>query len=305
VQSGAIAIGNFDGVHRGHASLIASLRDQARLAGGPAVALTFDPHPATILRPGVPLVFLTTLADRVNLLHSLGAEHVVILRVTKDLLQLTAREFFVQVVLEQLQARAVVEGPNFCFGRNREGTVEVLAELCRGSGLGLTIVPPVVLAEGEVSSSRVRASLLQGDVVAARQLLGRPYLLRGQVVTGQRRGQTIGFPTANLAQTPTVVPGEGVYAVRVRVEGVRESTWPGGANIGPNPTFGEQERKIEVHLIGFTGDLYGRQLGMEFVSRLRETRAFSGPAELIAQLQRDVEQARQQVELFEREQRTA
>src|SRR5262249_43711328 len=154
---GAVAIGNFDGVHRGHAALIASLRDQARLAGGPAVALTFDPHPATVLRPGVPLVFLSTLADRVELLHTLGAEDVVILRVTKGLLELTARDFFEQVVLEQLQARAVVEGPNFCFGRNREGTVEILAELCRENGLGLTIVPPVALAEGEVSSSRVRS----------------------------------------------------------------------------------------------------------------------------------------------------
>jgi riboflavin kinase/FMN adenylyltransferase len=190
-----------------------------------------------------------------------------------------------------LQARAIVEGSNFCFGRNREGTVETLVALCRESGLGLTIVPPLMSAEGEVSSSRVRASLLQGDVATARQLLGRPYLLRGQVITGQRRGRTIGFPTANLGQTPTVVPGEGVYAVRVRLEGQPGSAWPGAANIGPNPTFGEQVRKIEVHLIGFTGDLYGRELGVEFVSRLRETRPFSGPAELVAQLQRDVEQA--------------
>src|SRR5262249_4426601 len=156
-------------------------------------------------------------------------------------------------------------------------------------GLGLTVVPPWQADGRPVSSSRVRHALERGDVAEAALLLGRPYRLRGTVGTGQRRGPTLGFPAANLERVPALVPGDGVYAVRAAVG---EAAWPGAANVGPNPTFGEQVRKIEVHLIGFTGDLYGRELAVEFVARLRDTRPFGGVEPLRQQLRADVEQAR-------------
>jgi riboflavin kinase/FMN adenylyltransferase len=166
--------------------------------------------------------------------------------------------------------------------------------LCRESGVSLTVVPPLILDGSEVSSSRIRATLLAGEVEEAARWLGRRYRLRGVVGVGQRRGRTIGFPTANLQGVSTVVPGEGVYAVRAHDE--LGQSWPAAANIGANPTFAEQEHKIEVHLIGFNGDLYGKPLTVEFVRRLRDVRPFVGVEELVAQLRRDLEQARKALE---------
>jgi riboflavin kinase/FMN adenylyltransferase len=287
---GAVSIGNFDGVHRGHAALLAELRRQADALSGPAVALTFEPHPIELLRPGQAPPRLTTAEDRSRLLHELGADHVLILHVTQELLALTAAEFFAEVIQKRLAARALIEGSNFGFGRGREGDVATLARLCEPAGIRLTVVPPLILDGVEVSSSRVRAALTAGNVREAAGLLGRPYRLHGIVGTGQRRGQKLGFPTANLEQIQTLVPGEGVYAVRVPHEG---RVWPGAANVGANPTFGEDARKMEIHLIGFQGDLYEKPLAVDFVERLRETRSFKSVAELIEQLRRDIEQARQ------------
>jgi len=233
-RGGAVAIGNFDGVHRGHAALIVELRRQAQAIGGPTVILTFDPHPLQLLRPEQFMPVLTTLSDRTENLLALGVDHVVVIRADRDLLQLHATQFFEQVIQGRLAAQALVEGSNFGFGRNREGNIETLANLCRQHGLSLTVVPPLLMGNLPVSSSRVRNCLVQGDVRAAAELLGRPYRLRGLVGTGQRRGQSLGFPTANLTGMETVVPGDGVYAVRAHVEG---TVWPGAANIGPNPTF--------------------------------------------------------------------
>jgi riboflavin kinase/FMN adenylyltransferase len=232
---------------------------------------------------------LTAVPDRAALLQEYGADHVLILRTTAALLHLGAAEFFREVVRERLAARAVVEGANFAFGRDREGNVDTLAQLCREASLTLEVVPPYLLDGVPVSSSRVRAALLRGDVRGAAVLLGRLYRLRGTVGSGQRRGQTLGFPTANLEGVETVIPGDGVYAVRAEHQG---RTWPGAANIGPNPTFGEQARKLELHLIGFQGDLYGQGLAVDFVERLRDTRPFRSVEDLVEQLRRDVEQAR-------------
>jgi riboflavin kinase/FMN adenylyltransferase len=292
-RGGALTIGNFDGVHRGHAALAAEVRRQAALVGGPALALTFDPHPLQLLRPEMFQPVLTTTRDRAALLQTCGADHVLILRTSRDMLQLTATEFFQQVIRERLGARAMVEGANFGFGRNREGNVETLARFCRQAGMAFVQVPPVEVGGKPVSSSRVRNALLGGAVREAAELMARPYRLRGTVGTGQRRGRTLGFPTANLETLETLCPGNGVYAVRVRVNKQR---WPGAANIGPNPTFGEQARKVEVHLIGFSGELVGQTLALDFVERLRDTRPFANVSELVEQLRRDVEQAQRCVE---------
>jgi riboflavin kinase/FMN adenylyltransferase len=288
-RGGAVAVGNFDGVHRGHAALLAGLRRQARAVGGPAVALTFDPHPLQILRPEQFQPMLTTAADRAELIQACGADHVFLLKTTPVLLQLSAAEFFGQVLRERLGARALVEGANFGFGRNREGTIETLDALCREAKISLTIVPPV-LADGKpVSSSRVRKALERGAVREAAGFLNRPYFVRGIVGKGRQRGSTLGFPTANLEHIETLLPADGVYAVRVHRG---PESWPGAANLGPNPTFGEQVRKVEVHLIGFQGDLLGQSLRIDFLERLRDTRPFAGVDDLVAQLRRDIEAAR-------------
>jgi riboflavin kinase/FMN adenylyltransferase len=229
------------------------------------------------------------LHDRAELLQLAGADHVVILHIDHDFLHLAAPTFFDRIVTHGFQAKALIEGFNFGFGRNRGGNVETLRALCEATGRRLEVMPPLDIDGAPVSSSRVRAALVSGDVAVAAHLLGRAYRLTGTVAVGQKRGRTLGFPTANLEGVETVVPGNGVYAVRARAQG---RYWPGAANVGPNPTFGEHARKIEVHLISFQGDLYGDVISLDFMARLRDTRPFSAAAELAEQLRRDVEQAR-------------
>jgi riboflavin kinase/FMN adenylyltransferase len=288
-RRGALSIGNFDGVHRGHAALLGNLREEARRVHGPAVALTFDPHPVCLLYPGRCPPSLTTRSDRAEWMQACGAEVVVMLRIDRGMLHLTAAEFFERIIRAKLDPRAMIEGGNFGFGRNREGNVETLARLCKEAKIDFAPVPPVVVDGQPVSSSRIRAALGQGAVAEAARLLGRPYRLHGIVGVGQRRGQTLGFPTANLEQILNLIPCDGVYAVKVNVLG---KVWPGAANIGPNPTFGENARKVEAHLIGFQGEIYDQPMAVDFLDRLRDTRPFPNAAELTAQLRLDVAQAR-------------
>lgn len=284
-QGGAVAVGNFDGVHLGHAHLVHTLREQGR----PAVVVSFDPHPLRLLAPERFQPLLTTPEDRAEFLHGCGADHVVLLKTTPELLRLSAAEFFERILRHGFQARAVVEGFNFQFGRDRAGNLNTLAELCRAAAILLTVVPPLELDGAPVSSSRVRNALLAGDAAEAARLMGRSYRLHGVVGSGQRRGRLLGFPTANLKQIETLLPADGVYAVRVRWEG---TAWAGAANVGSNPTFGETARKLEVHVLDFSGDLYGKRLTVEFVRRLRGTQPFAGAEALKARLQKDIEQAR-------------
>jgi riboflavin kinase/FMN adenylyltransferase len=284
-RGGVVAIGNFDGVHRGHASLIAELRRQANAYGAPAVVLTFDPHPLQLLRPELFMPVLTTLGDRSASLEAAGADQVVVLGTDRELLALEAADFVEEVLVKRFAGRGLVEGPNFRFGRERGGDLEQLARLCQRHDMTLTIVEPFLLGELPVSSSRVRTALQQGDVRESAELLGRPYCLHGQVIKGQERGQRLGFPTANLGGIQTVIPADGVYAVRARAG---QASWAAAANIGPNPTFGEQDRKVEVHLIDFHGDLYGQSLAIDFLERLRDTRPFPDVETLIGQLQQDI-----------------
>jgi riboflavin kinase / FMN adenylyltransferase len=225
----------------------------------------------------------------VRLLRDAGADHVELLRADAALLALSAEAFFEDELLRKFRPAAVVEGYDFRFGRNRGGDNRVLAELCRAHGIAFTELPPVAVAGQTVSSSRVRAALTAGDVATAAALLGRAYDITGTVVTGAQRGRTIGVPTANLGGVETLVPAAGVYAVRATAGG---RTYPAAANVGPNPTFGDDARKIEVHLLDFAGDLYGKPVRAEFVARLRDTRPFAGVAELVEQVHRDIAAAR-------------
>ena len=290
VTRGAVTFGNFDGVHRGHRDLVAAARRWADRGGGPAVAVTFDPPPFRVLRPDAPVrPPLTTQAEKARLLLEAGADHVVALETDADLLALSPWDFFERVIQLNFAARAVVEGYNFRFGKDRAGDTGTLRFFCERSNVAFEEVPPRVVAGEPVSSSRVRAAVEAGDMATAAELLGRLYSIGGTVVTGAKRGRTIGFPTANLDGVETLLPKEGVYAVRAVLDG---TSHPAAANVGPNPTFGEDARKIEVHLLDFAGDLYGKPLAVWFVARLRDTRPFPGPGELVDQLGQDVRAAR-------------
>ena len=286
-----VAVGNFDGVHRGHAHLLARLRSLADKAGVPALALTFDPSPATVLRPEASPVPLTWLDRRVELIEAAGATQVGVFQTGPWLLGLTAREFFDRVILGQVQAQGMVEGPTFGFGRDRGGDSALLGSWCQEVGIAFEVASPTD-ADGQiVSSSRIRKALTEGDAAAAITLLGHPHRIRGEVTHGAGRGAGIGVPTANLDGIDTLIPADGVYAAHAFIEG-HGRAYPVACNIGPNPTFGEQDRKVEAHLIDFEGDLYGRSIELDFLERLRPTRRFEGLDDLLAQIARDVEQAR-------------
>lgn len=285
---GILTIGNFDGVHKGHKSLVMETARQAR--GIPSVAVTFDPTPTQVLRPEAAGPLLLTVQERTCKLQEY-VDHVLVLRTSRELLQLPAREFFEKILLDELKVRGLVEGYNFGFGKNREGTIEVLRQLCTEKNVPLTLMPPCEILGAPVSSSRVRAELLAGRVDIANQLLGTAYWVTGTVGTGAKRGATLGFPTANLHDVATLIPGDGVYAVAASL--ADHGTLPAAANIGPNPTFGENARKIEVHLIGFNGDLYGKTMTIAFVQKIRNTRPFANVQELVAQIGADVQSAQQ------------
>jgi len=285
VPGGYVAIGNFDGVHRGHQAMIARLTDRARAAGRPSAAVTFDPHPIALLRPEALPPGLSSLADRAKLLKDCGVDAVIVLPTSWELLRLTATEFFERIVRDRLKAAGLVEGPNFTFGKDRGGNVTLLRQLCIHAGMTLDVIEPVTIDGQWVSSSVIRSLLMDGDVNDAVALLGRPYRLTGRVVTGSRRGAGLGFPTANLSDLATVIPGPGVYAGRTEIDG---RSHPAAIHIGPNPTFGEQALKVEVHVIGFNGDLYGRMLSVDFHRRLRDVRRFDSVDELRVQLTHDI-----------------
>jgi riboflavin kinase/FMN adenylyltransferase len=290
LRGGAIAIGNFDGVHRGHARIVEQLLAKARGVAGPAVVFTFDPHPVRLLRPSEAPPPLTWTDRKAELLAALGVDAIIAYPTDEALLHLDAQQFFDAIVRGALDARAMVEGPNFYFGRGRSGTIDVLRRLTAAAGIQLDIVDPVVIDGEIVSSSRVRQLLSAGKVDEAGRLLTRPYRLRGMVTHGAARGSKIGFPTANLAAIDTLLPGLGVYAGLAWHQG---RSWPAAINVGPNPTFGEQALKLEVHLIDFSGALYGQPLEVDFLGRLRDIHPFANIAELQAQLGRDVAAARQ------------
>jgi riboflavin kinase/FMN adenylyltransferase len=259
----------------------------------PVIPVTFDPHPLVLLDPKRYLPPLTTVAEKARVLGEVGADHVVVLQTTPALLHLSPGDFFEKIIHGRLGARGVVEGFNFRFGRDRAGSNETLRQLCGEEGIELLVVPALEDGGRPVSSSRVRDALVNGDVATATHLLGRPYRLIGIVGSGARRGRTIGFPTANLEKVETILPATGVYAVRAITP---MGEFSGAANVGPNPTFGEDARKVEIHLLDFDGDLYGKEISVDFVSKLRDTKKFANVDALIEQMRHDVAEARRILE---------
>lgn len=284
-RGGCLAIGNFDGVHRGHQQMFAALARLASERNVPSVVLTFEPHPIDILRPQQAPPRITTSEHKAELIEQCGIDFLLMYQTDLRLLNLSPQDFFDAVVLGEIAASGVVEGPNFFFGRNRAGNIKVLESLCAQAELTLDVVPPIYVGTQMVSSSVIRQLLLDGDFDQANDLLGHRYCVRGTVTEGEARGRTLGFPTANITHIPTVLPRDGVYAGVVNHAG---RAWPTAINLGPNPTFKERRRKFEAHLIGFDGDLYGQELEVELIRRLRDTQPFPNVEALKAQLQQDV-----------------
>jgi len=289
-RGGAVSIGNFDGVHRGHVQIVRRLLDRAKEAGGPAIVFTFDPHPVRLLRPDQCPPPLTWTERKAELLARLGVDWIVAYPTDEALLRLSPQDFFRRFVQETLAARAMVEGANFYFGRNREGTIEKLEELTAKAGITLEVVPPVELDGAVVSSSRVRELIRAGKVDQAQRLLSAPYRIRGMVTHGAGRGAKIGFPTANLDAIDTLLPAQGIYAGRAWAGG---EFWPAAIHLGPSPTFGDAIVRVEVHLIGRTEPLYGQPLEVDFLARLRDIRPFDSPQALVEQLTQDVERVKE------------
>ena len=285
-----LTLGNFDGVHLGHQEILRRAVERARGLGAAAVVLTFEPHPLAVLFPDRAPTLIQPLHDRLALLAGLGVDVVVLQRFTRAFAGLAPEDFVRDFLLRHLELRHVVVGYNVNFGRDRAGSGETLRALGPRHGFGVDVVGPVVAGGEQVSSTRLREVLGAGDMRRARLLLGRAHALRGRVVVGDRRGRTLGFPTANLNVKPRLlVPPDGVYAITTTIDGRR---WPGVLNIGVRPTFGGRRRTIEAHLLDFSGDIYGRWLVVELIERLRGEIAFAGPDALRAQIGADVARAR-------------
>lgn len=284
----SVAIGTFDGVHVGHQELIRQAVEDARRHGRVSAVLTFDRHPAEVLRPDRAPGYITTPSQRAAILESMGADHLVVARFDAEMRERTPDGFLREVATGKVGARAILVGAGFRFGRNREGDVACLREAQERHGFKLHVVDPVMIDGQIASSTRVRNLLRAGQVSVVARVLGRNFALAGTVVEGQRLGRTLGFPTANLQPDfPQIIPADGIYATLVNI-GTRR--YMGACNIGFRPTAGGETRTIEVHLLHFSGDLYGKALTIEFAVRLRDEVHFENLELLVEQMGRDVDQ---------------
>jgi len=287
-----VALGNFDGVHLGHQAVLRRAVEEGRERGVRVVAATFDPHPRAVLWPGEQPKLPTTLELRREALLRFGADEVWAIRFDEELSKKSPGDFVRDVLLGEIGAEAVVVGENFRFGHRAAGHFEDLGRIMRSYGGDAYAVPIRSCGAGErgISSTRIRALISGGEVEEAAQLLGRPYLLRGEVVVGDRRGRSIGFPTANVLPDPAlVVPARGVYAGFVYVG---KECYAACTNVGVAPTFERRESRVEAYLLDFEGDLYGRVVDVSFVRRIRPEKRFGGIEELKEQIARDVDEAR-------------
>jgi riboflavin kinase/FMN adenylyltransferase len=291
VRGVVVPLGNFDGVHLGHQAVLRRALEEGRERDARVVAATFDPHPWAVLGADGSPRLLTTLELRREALLSYGADEVRVITFDLDLSRKSPREFVRDVLVGEMGAEAVVVGENFRFGHRAAGDVGDLAALMEEMGGTAHAVPVRGTGEHrEINSTRIRALISEGEVVEAAGLLGRPYVVRGEVVEGDRRGRSIGFPTANVRPDPAaLVPARGVYAGFVRVG---EETYAACTNVGVAPTFDRAESRVEAHLLDFEGDLYGCIVDISFAQRIRHERRFSSVDELKAQIYRDVEEAR-------------
>jgi len=290
LRGGVVAVGNFDGVHLGHALLVRRLRALAEKVGGPTLIFTFDPHPVALLRPDAAPVPLASTERNAEILLEMDVDGVLAYPTDRDLLDIEPRLFFDLILLEKLKARGIVEGSNFRFGRNRAGTVELMGNWAEELLLPIEIVDPLQIDGQTISSTVIRRLIGQGEVAEAAELLDRPHRINGIVVKDEQRGTQIGFPTANLAGIETILPAEGIYAAWAETDDGRR--FPAAVSIGPNPTFGQDREKVEAHLLDFMEDIYGRTLQLDFIERIRPMERYDSVEDLVSQLHDDIAMVR-------------
>ncbi len=284
-----VTLGNFDGIHLGHQKIFEQLKRAAASYQGTAVVITFFPHPLRILAPDRAPPLITNLQDRMDLMEHYGIDVVICIRFTKEFAQWTAQRFVRDIIVDKLKAKAVFVGLDYRFGKNRHGDIGLLKDMGRQFGFEVHSIEPVKLEGLEVSSTRIRQLIRSGDVLESSKLLGRFHRIHGRVVRGDGRGKALGFPTANLVTDAELLPPEGVYAIRVALG---EGLYKGVASLGTNPTFSGKVFSIEAHIFDFGRDIYNAEVSIDFVDRLRAQQRFASPEALVAQIQRDVEEAR-------------
>jgi len=282
-----LTIGVFDGVHAGHRYLLKQLQRQAAKRDLLSGVVTFNPHPQSVLHPDGQLPWLSNLEDRVTTFRQLGLNVVAVLTFTPKVAQLSARDFL-SLLKKHLRMQGIVVGPDFILGRAGEGNISVLRVLGSEMKFTVKVIPPYTVNGEIVSSTLIRQALIQGDMRRVGKLMSRRFYLRGKVITSEKRGRALGFPTANLDTEPQqAVPGNGIYATITQVNGKR---FPSATNVGTRPTFGEGKRMVETHLLDYQGDLYGKEIKVEFVQKVRDEQRFPSVEELKTQMRKDVQE---------------
>ena len=282
-----LTIGVFDGVHAGHRYLLKKMQQRAAEKSLLSGVVTFSPHPKSVLHPHRQLPCLSNLEDRVRAFRELGINIVTVLTFTPKVARLSAQEF-VSLVKKQLRMRSIIVGPDFALGRSREGNINLLRALGREMKFSVEIIPPYTINGEVVSSTLIRQALVEGDMRKVEKLMGHYFYLRGKVITSDKRGRVLGFPTANLdipITSAQALPGNGIYATIAQVDSKQFSA---ATNIGIRPTFGKGEKTVETHLLNYKGDLYGKDISVEFVQKLRDEQRFPSSEELKAQIEKDV-----------------
>jgi riboflavin kinase / FMN adenylyltransferase len=291
LQGAFVTIGNFDGVHLGHRFIIQRLVEGARQEGCPAVVISFEPHPKMVLHPERrPFYLITSPKEKIRLLADLGIGAFILLPFSIKYARTTAEEFIREILWERLRIRKILIGHDYTFGRGKEGNEAFLTEAGSRLGFSVEVMNAFRVGDTVISSTKIREALLAGEVRFAATLLGRPYNLSGRVISGNHRGGSLGFPTANIEPEKELLPARGVYTVRVLREGKRHG---GVLNIGFNPTFTDGKFSIEVHIFNFHKNIYGRILDILFIERIRDEIRFTNPEQLIAQIDRDITRARE------------
>lgn len=285
-HDGVVTIGNFDGLHLGHQSLL----NRAREVSGPRIVITFDPHPMQVLRPERDLKRLFPREDLIEQLPGYGVDLLLIIPFTREFAALPAKVFLDTYIADWFHPKHIVAGYDFTFGNGREGTLEMLREWSAAKGIHLDVLPPLRMGGEVVSSRRIRDLIMKGDVHGAHLLLGRPFYLRGEVIAGAGRGATIGMPTLNQLVINETLPPKGVFASRTVAEG---KTYPSVTNIGTNPTFENGNAiKVETHILGARVGLRGKSVDVQLLERLRDEKKFSSIEDLKKQIQSDILKAR-------------
>jgi riboflavin kinase/FMN adenylyltransferase len=280
-----LTIGVFDGVHAGHRYLLQRLRQRAKERNLLSGVVTFNPHPQSVLHPHEQLPWLSSLDDRVATLRQLGLSIVAVLTFAPKLAQLGARDFM-SLLKTYLKMQGIVVGPDFTLGRAGEGDINLLRTLGDQMKFSVEVIPPYTIDGEIVSSTLIRQALIHGDMSRVEKLMGRRFYLTGKVITSDKRGRLLGFPTANLDMKPEQAsPDNGIYATITQVDGKR---FPSATNIGTRPTFGEGKRLVETHLLNYQGNLYGKEIRVEFVQKLRDEERFASSQELETQIKEDV-----------------